>query len=42
MTTIIDATVTKGFGVATKNIKSQLVNLVQQFPDKKDIHPAVN
>jgi hypothetical protein len=40
MATIIDAIVTKGFGVASKNIKFQLPPLTQQFPNIKDIHPG--
>jgi len=40
MATIYDATVFKGFGAASKNIKYQMPHLVWQFSDIKDIFPA--
>lgn len=38
MTVIIEGTVFKGAGVASKNIKSQLPHLVGLFPDVKNIY----
>lgn len=41
--TVIDATVAKGFGVATKNIGHQLPQLIPHFPDIKDVyHGSIN
>jgi hypothetical protein len=40
MDVIIDATITKGYGVASKNIRFQMPHLVWQFPDIKDVHPG--
>jgi hypothetical protein len=40
MARICDATVFKGAGVFSKNIKYQMPHLVWQFPDIKDIYPA--
>jgi hypothetical protein len=40
MTVIIDATILRGSGVATKNIKFQMPHLVWQFPDIRNIHPG--
>jgi hypothetical protein len=40
MATIYDATVFKGLGVFSKNIKYQMPHLVWQFPEIKDIYPA--
>ncbi len=40
MDEIIDATIFKGHGVASKNVKSQLPHLIEQFPEIKDIFPA--
>ena len=37
---IVDATIFKGYGVASKNIKFQMAHLVWQFPEIKDIYPA--
>jgi hypothetical protein len=37
---VIDATVLRGFGVASKNIKFQMPYLIWQFPELKDIHTA--
>lgn len=38
MTTIIDAIIIQGFHAATKNMRNQLVHLVRQFPDIKNVH----
>ena len=40
MTNIIDATVFRGFGVASKNIKYQLPHLAWLFPEIRDIFPG--
>jgi hypothetical protein len=40
MKIVIDGTVFKGHGVASKNIKFQLPHLVWQFPEIKDVFPA--
>jgi hypothetical protein len=40
MPTVIDGTIIRGAGVATKNIKFQLAHLVWQFPDIKEIYPG--
>jgi hypothetical protein len=40
MPTVIDGTVIRGAGAATKNIKFQLTHLVWQFPDIKEIYPG--
>jgi hypothetical protein len=40
MSAIFDATVSKGFGVANKNIKFQMPHLLWQFPDIRDIYPG--
>jgi hypothetical protein len=37
---VISATIQRGFGVASKNIKSQLPHLVQIFPELKNIYTA--
>jgi len=40
MNIAIDATVWRGFGVATKNLKSQLPHLIKEFPELENIHTA--
>jgi hypothetical protein len=40
MTTIIDATICSGYGVASKNIKFQMPQLIWLFPEIKDIYTA--
>jgi hypothetical protein len=40
MSTILDATVIRGFGVAIKNMRNQLQHLVRQFSDIKDVYPG--
>ena len=40
MTTNVDGTIFKGHGVASKNIKFQLPQLVWQFPEIKDVFPG--
>jgi len=40
MSTIVDATIIRGFGAATKNMRNQLSHLVRQFPDIKNVHPG--
>lgn len=40
MTEIIDATIIRGCGVASKNIKFQMPHLIWHFPEIKDIFTA--
>jgi hypothetical protein len=40
MNIVISATVLRGFGVASKNIKFQMPHLIWQFPELKNIYPA--
>jgi len=37
---VIDATIFRGAGAATKNMRHQLPELVRQFPDIKNVHPG--
>jgi hypothetical protein len=38
MTTVIDATIVRGAGAATKNMVHQLPDLVRQFPNIRNVH----
>jgi hypothetical protein len=40
MTKVIDATIARGYGVASKNIKFQMPHLVWHFPEIRDIYTA--
>jgi hypothetical protein len=40
MTTIIEALIVPGAGVATKNLRHQLPELIKQFPEIANIHPG--
>jgi hypothetical protein len=40
MTTIIEALIVPGAGVATKNLRHQLPALIKQFPEIANIHPG--
>src|SRR5258708_386373 len=40
MTIIVDATIFKGYGVASKNIRFQMPHLIWQFPEIKNIYPG--
>jgi hypothetical protein len=40
MTLMIGATVKRGYGVATKNLKFQMPHLIWHFPELKNIHTA--